>query len=288
MNEFIRRHEALTIGMLEGFDRVLFRGTLRSINYRNGLSGFLWRRRIPWKDFGDWAHRATERLAAHARQVAQDAGRPYQYVSSAAVRKEDLVAEIVRRDGVREGLVCVLACVEPCLSADVNRNRAIRKLELVYRMRKCRFFYFYYVHPDLGLLHVRLQSWLPFDVQVCLNGRSYLQRQLDDLGIAYRKADNCFLEIADLPHAQRILDELISRDWGRTLDGLVGPLLKPLREKGEALQGVEGYYWTIRQSEFATDVMFRDAAALGQIYPDLCRHAIERFSCADVLRFLGH
>jgi hypothetical protein len=47
------------------------------------------------------------------------------------------------------------------------------------------------------------------------------------------------------------------------------------------------YYWTLRQSEVATDVLFRDAAAVQAFYPRWIDHALKQFSCQDVLRFLG-
>jgi len=47
------------------------------------------------------------------------------------------------------------------------------------------------------------------------------------------------------------------------------------------------YYWTSYQSEWATDVSFRNTAALQAIYPQLARGAISAFGSRDVLRFLG-
>jgi hypothetical protein len=48
-----------------------------------------------------------------------------------------------------------------------------------------------------------------------------------------------------------------------------------------------GYYWSLRQSEYATDVLFTDAAALREVYPHLLSHALQHFHAEDVLRFLG-
>jgi len=48
------------------------------------------------------------------------------------------------------------------------------------------------------------------------------------------------------------------------------------------------YYWTSEQTEWATDVLFRDATFLQGLYPTLLRHAIDSFQASDVLRFLGH
>ncbi len=48
-----------------------------------------------------------------------------------------------------------------------------------------------------------------------------------------------------------------------------------------------GYYWSVQESEWATDVMFRDAGALAGLYPHLIRHATTHLGSRDVLRFLG-
>ena len=47
------------------------------------------------------------------------------------------------------------------------------------------------------------------------------------------------------------------------------------------------YYWSIYQSEWATDVMFRRASDLAVIYPALVLHGMQTFSSGDVMRFLG-
>jgi hypothetical protein len=46
-------------------------------------------------------------------------------------------------------------------------------------------------------------------------------------------------------------------------------------------------YWSIYQSEWATDVMFRNASDLQAIYPAMVMHGMRTFSSEDVLRFLG-
>lgn len=47
------------------------------------------------------------------------------------------------------------------------------------------------------------------------------------------------------------------------------------------------YYWSIYQSEGATDVMFRQPSDLAAIYPPLVLHGMHTFSSGDVMRFLG-
>ena len=47
------------------------------------------------------------------------------------------------------------------------------------------------------------------------------------------------------------------------------------------------YYWSLDQSEWATDVLFRSPDALAKLYPSLIRHGIEGFGSPEVMRFLG-
>jgi hypothetical protein len=287
MNEFTKAHESVVIGVLEGWDRMIFRGTLPRLSYVEGLAGYLRYRGILLKDFVNFGKRVTATIERRCQALARQAGRPYQYVASSRVSKERLVQGMVVQDQVKEGLVCVLSCVEPCRSFEVYKNGALKRLELVSRERKCRFFYLYYLHREFGLMHVRIQSWLPLDVQVYINGRSYLQKRLEKAGMFYRQYDNTFLEIADVSRAQAMLDELTTRRWESTLWKLVRPVMGQLFGGDGLLRDLAGYYWTIRQSEYATDVIFKSAAELREVYPALCRHAMERLASPDVLRFLG-
>lgn len=285
MERFVTRHGDRIVGILSGFDRMLFRGTLRSISYVDGLDKFLSSQHVLYKDFYSYVTRVSGRLKTHAMAVAAEAGRPYEYVASAQVRKEDRARAIADRDGISEGLVCVLSCVEPCHSFTIRRDRDAQRLRLVRGERKCLHLYFYFQDPDFGLMHVRLQTWLPLTIQVCINGRAWLARQLARAAIACTQVDNCFTAIADPARAQTLADDLIDWPWERWLHQL-GQLVNPWVRRKDGL--FHDYYWSVRQSEYATDVMFRDAAAVQAVYPALLRHGIELFHSEDVLRFLGH
>ncbi len=59
-------------------------------------------------------------------------------------------------------------------------------------------------------MHVRLQTWFPFNVQVCLNGREWLVKELQKAGIGYLRHDHYVHHVDDLAAAQRLLDEEIA------------------------------------------------------------------------------
>ena len=284
MDAFIQRHEQDVIGVLSGFDRMRFRGTLRSISYAQGVDRFLGAMGVAYKDFKDFAMGLSGRLVDHAEEVAQRAGRPFEYLASSGQDKQARAEQIAARDGITEGLVCILRSVEPCMSFSIRRNDR-GGFGFRCEQRKCLHLYYYYMDREFGLMHVRVATWLPFGISVCLNGREYLARRMSKAGIAFEQRDNCFVWIEDVQLAQQMLTDLESRKWERWL--------KMLSNRVNPLVGTSGgldlhpYYWSVSESEYATDVMFRDARTLSRVYPALVDHAIQRFDSRDVLRFLG-
>jgi hypothetical protein len=285
MQSFVQRHAESVTGVVSGWDRLLFRGTLLSLSHPQGMGSFLGSHRVMYKDYGRWAMSLSDRLKAHAQRMARDAGREFRYLACSSLRKEEVTRQIMQRDQIQQGLVCVLSCVEPCRTIGVQRERATKQLKLVKQQRKCLHLYFYYLDREFGLMHVRLQTWLPFGIQICINGREYLARRMQRAGIGHEQRDNCFVRIEDLPRAQKMLDALDSRRWARTLEAFarrVNPLIGP-----SAGLNIWGYYWTIRESEYATDVMFKDAASLQAVYPQLVDYAMKQMGSSEAMRFLG-
>lgn len=285
MKEFVSRHAEKIIGSLSGFDRLLLRGTIRQLAHVAGLTGFLSYKSILLKDFTRYAEAITERIKSDTKQLAEAAGRPVRYLSSSRTSKEEAAREILKKNPVDSGLICVLTCVEPCMSYEVHRNRQRKILQPRAGIRKCLHLYYYFLDPELGLMHARLQSWFPFGIQICLNGREWLAHQMDRAGIAYRQRDNCFTWIEDLPAAQRLMDKQLRTNWPRRLDSIRQQIFPSHSTVfGDA---TVPYYWSVHQMEWATDIMFQDPQALAALYPHFTRYAISHFSSADVLRFLG-
>lgn len=283
--QFLARHGQDVTGVVHGFDRLRLQGSLRHLYCPELMAMYLERAGGLYKDFKAHVVAVTERIRGAAEHLATSAGRPVHYLRSTAIRKEDLATEIRRRDGIDEGLIAVFSAVEPCRTWFMRGDRERRALDLRLQWGKCIHLYFYLVHPQLGLMHLRLQTWFPFLVHVCVNGREWLSRQLTQAGIAFTRADNCLPTIADLPAAQALLDAQVSTRWDRILEPLIAQFHPTHRELRRVMP--LDYYWTVAESEYATDVMFRDRAALQRIYPALVHHSVMSFGAEQVLRFLG-
>jgi len=285
MREFIAKHRDKITSVLSGFDRLVFRGTLRSISFPDGMRHYLHANDVLLKDFGSHVDRVSKQLKDASLDKARALGRPVQYLDSSKVDKEEIAREVMTRDGIGEGLVCVLTSVEPCWSFEVHRNREMQKLELKSRQRKCLFLYQYWMHPKFGFMNARIQTWFPFAIQICMNGREWLGRQLDRAGIKYAAADNCFPWIEHWAKAQRLMDQQLRTDWPKVL-GPIAQQLNPIH--GTLFKKYPArYYWTTYQSEWAIDVGFGKAAELKRLYPRLVHHAMTTFGSSDVMRYLG-
>ena len=284
--DFIQRHAASVMGVLSGFDRVRFRGTLRWLCYPDGLGKHLSVIGVLLRDFKGFMTDVTTRLRKSTEALAETAGRPMKYLTNSSVSKEDVAREMAERDGVREGLIGILSAVELCRSFDIGWDERRRHLELRSALRKCLHYYHYWIHPEWGFMHARLQTWFPFTVHICINGREWLARQMDRENLAYVQRENCFVRIADVKRAQRLMDRQLRVNWGKMLNALVPhfhPIYKHLFPTCPS-----GYYWSADESEWATDVMFRSPGQLAENYPRLIRYGIEHLGSREVMRFLGH
>src|SRR5262249_33992943 len=158
------------------------------------------------------------------------------------------------------------------------------RLEVARAARKCLFFYFYIMDRELGFMHVRLQSWFPFSIQVYVNGREWLCRELERRGVGFERSDNKILRIDDPALAQRLAQEFAERKWENVLDALArryNPYLTQVERSGFGR-----YYWVVDQCEVATDIMFKSRKTLDEVLPEMYEAALLHFSPDDVLRFL--
>ena len=285
MERFLAKHAEHVMGTLSGFDRLVFRGTLRMLAHRGGMLTYLSKVGVLMKTFAGHAQGLTQQLRSASEALARETARPIRYLASSAANKEDIARKIAADDHIDRGLICILTAVEPCLSYELVRDRNAKTLELYPRHRKCLHLYHYQIHPVFGFMHARIQTWLPFAVQICLNGREWLARSMDAAGLHYIKRDNCFTWLEDADKARQLMDRQVQSDWPDLLNSLAHSL-NPSHDRMFADFPME-YYWSTYQSEWATDILFRDRATLARLYPRLVQHGLTTFLSPDVMRFLG-
>jgi len=283
--QFVSRHSQKVIGVLQGFDRVRAQACLRALYHPSVMEYYLLSQKLLFKDFKSHVTKITDRVRQAASDLAERLQRRVIYLQSNCYHKEELARDIQRQDRVKEGLIAVISAVEPCRTWFVHGNRQTKHLELKLNWGKCIHLYFYWLHEQLGFLHLRLQTWFPFLIQICFNGREWLARQMDRAGLKYERRDNCFTWIEDMAQAQRLLDQQLAIPWQGLFEPLVDLCHPHHREINAPLKS--SYYWTLAETEFATDIMFKNQLALQRIYPALVHHSVMSFGSEQVLRFLS-
>ncbi len=285
MKAFVSKHAGEVIGVVSGFDRLVFRGTLRLLAHHLGMQQYLWAMQVLLKDFANHAEAVTRQLREASEAHGHSTGRPIHFMPSSASSKEERARTIARQYAIEQGLICILTAVEPCLSYDIIRDRAAKRLRLLPRHRKCLYLYHYQIHPIFGFMHARIQTWFPFAIQICLNGREWLARAMDAAGLGYVRRDNCFTRLEDPLRTQQLMDRQVQAAWPKLLDGIAHNL-NPRHDAMFAAFPVH-YYWSTYQSEWATDIVFRNSAGLARLYPKLVQHGLTTFLSPEVMRFLG-
>jgi hypothetical protein len=122
LEKFIARYRSLVTGVLSGFDRLVFRGSLLPLFRDGGMFFFLERAGVRLLDFKDFVTRTSDRVKEAAYAEAARLGRPVQYLESSESDKEKIAKRMLADQPIDRGLICVLTAVEPCMSFEYHRS----------------------------------------------------------------------------------------------------------------------------------------------------------------------
>lgn len=278
MQQFIARFEDQIQGTLSGFDRVVFRGSLRRLTHSQGMKMYLIQNGILCKQYQDHVKQVSQELKEASLEPFRREQLPIRHIYDPRADKDEIARAVASERGIREGNVCALTAME--LSPTFQHE----KTTMAVRWRPNLAIYHYRMDPRFGWCHARIQTWFPFYVHVCMNGREWLARRMDQEGIRYSRQQNTFPWVQDCRRAQELFDEQLGIDWSQNLQPFA-ERLNPLH--AEIFRNfTTAYYWSAFQCEWATDVLFRPGC-LARLEPLLLRHGLLNFSSADVLRFMG-
>src|SRR5499427_4406420 len=275
------RHADQIAGVLSCYDRILVFGTLPGICFAEGMTSYLYSRKVRIFDYPRFAQPFRDELRENAERLAKENGIEIEHIRKRNVRKEELVEAVLAKRGRHPGLVAIFSAMEPCASYQPWHNKQTGKTYLRPDDGKCLHYYFYFIDEELGLTYVRVPTWLPCRLQIYFNGHNWLAAQLRKQNISYQLRDNALVEIGDWRQAQQIADGWQAKRIHRKLDEFAQrfcPIFGQL--------GVQ-YHWSIDQCEDATDIVFYRQADLGAIYENLTRTAIHSVKADNIATFLG-
>jgi DNA-binding HxlR family transcriptional regulator len=278
---FEARHAQNILGRLVCFDRLLLFGTMQVLHNPNALHGMLQDAGWGAFDFKLFCQPLTDALRANAEALAQRHGLTIQFITDSRLRKEDLARAILQQRGSQPGLVCIFSAMENCATFAPRKAGGQHRSDWIKPVAgRCLHYYFYFLDEQLGLLHVRVPTWLPFRLQFCLNGHDWLACRLRQAGVSFTQQDNAFSDIGDWGKAQQLSEQLDVRALEQRLQHYA-------RLCAPAVQRFGRYYLSIAQAELSLDIAFRSPEALEPVVQRLCRESLLTVGVEAVAAYFG-
>lgn len=276
------RYQTELLGVLSCYDRMIITGTLPGACYAGGMTSFLHSRHIKIFDYAKvFADPLRERIRKCAHELADAHGVSIEHVNKPHIRKEDLVSKVIAQRGKHSGLVHILSAMEACSAYEPWHDKKSHKTFLRPILGKCLHYYFYFIDEEVGLCYLRVPTWCPFRLQFYCNGHSWLETKLTANGVGYAMADNAFIRLDDFTKAQSLSNQLKPDDLHRILNRYA-VMCCPVFDVFE-----QQYHWSLLQTEYSTDLVFRSGTMLSSLYEDISRQAVIAVKAEQVSSFLG-
>ena len=124
MQQFIDKYREQINGVLTGFDRLVFRGSLRRLNYgrwdqglqslvAQGMEQYLWQNHVLFKDYLDHVKQVSRKVKQASVQPLVEQGLPVEFLRGPSADKEEIARAFAAERKLTGGLVCALSGVEP-------------------------------------------------------------------------------------------------------------------------------------------------------------------------------
>jgi hypothetical protein len=224
--ELIRDHVTLEV---ECVDRLYLNGYIATLQTPGQLVCFLTRHRghcIPSpKLLGD----ITQQFHNKVKRFARSVGIPIVEFTKGE-RKDDIAKSYHARFRKPHGVVFIGVAQEKAWAFKAKPIKQGKHVHFDYsRQSVCvTHYYFYLLDPQWGPAFLKVCSYAPFTMKLCLNGHEWLKRQLKKAGIPFEALDNGILSCANLKPLKALCERLKSEDIQSFFDRWLKTLPMPL------------------------------------------------------------
>jgi hypothetical protein len=208
------------------------------------------------------------------------------------VRKEDQMAPLLRRmeRQNRYGVYFIYKSMEQGPTFRCHSPKFPTKDPHYTLLRKTRsrftHYYFYLRDPQLGPMILRVASFLPFQTTYYINGHCFLEAELNQAGIPFRKKDNAFLSV-DNPHmlqqaSNRFTSELLQERFDYWTF-LLGPKFSKRERKAMNLHR----FYAFCQVEYCLNFIFRKSFPIHKLFERSCELGLFELTAEKVSQIFG-
>ncbi len=145
-----KRYENQLCGVLSCFDHIVITGTLPGACFPDGMTSFLFAKKIRIFDYPAFALTLRDRVRANAQSLAANHGLDIEHINKPHIRKEAVVAKVLSERGDHPGLVNIISAMESCTAYQPWHDKTTHQTELRYDSGKCLHYYFYFIDATVG------------------------------------------------------------------------------------------------------------------------------------------
>jgi len=280
-NNILTNHKNEIAGVISVNDRIIIRGNLPGISYKDGMTSYLYSNKIKIFDYVKFASDLRDEYNVYVANFAKENNIPVKALNSYKISKENEVRKYLEIRGDSPGLICILSAVEGCPTYYPWRDKKTGKSFLRYRPGKCKHYYFYFMDEEFGLCYLRIATYAPFGLQFYCNGHNILAKKLDKAGIKYHMLDNSFDYIGNYERTQELANSIDTQQLKARLE-YYAKLYCPVHGRFSS-----HHHWSIMQIEYSTDIIFKSREALAGIYEDITKTAVHTVKVNNIATFLG-
>ena len=157
---------------------------------------------------------------------------------------------------------------------------------LAHQRSRFTHFYFYIRDEIVGPMVMRVASFFPFQATYYLNGHSFIEQELNRSNVGFRKHDNAFLAVDDLPALQRAADRLSPEIIRKRLDYwtfLLGPKFSSKERKQMNLSR----FYAVAQIEYCRNFIFKRNFPIHKIFERGCEIGLWRLTANRIAEIFG-
>jgi len=254
VSELIEGHVTLSI---EGLDRIYLNGYVPVLQTPQGVAYYF--NKCHNKPIPSTALMApmTERFVKSIEDFIKS-NEVDRVRFEAKQRKDEVTQEYLRQHPNKIGLLYVGVAQEKFTTLrtrkEQNKETGQSRATLYRSSVMCNQYYFYIADEDFGPLFIKMASYFPYTLRICMNGHEYLKRQLKKERIMYESLDNGILSCENPKRAQTIMNQLNENKIEKVIRKWLDKLPTPFTKKDIDF-GIH-YDLSILQAEFSLTQVF--------------------------------
>jgi hypothetical protein len=291
MELFSRLFGSLLVFVYHCFDRVVINGYLSGLSRPEQVVYFFHEvLRIPVITKEALRQRTVD-YQHWVEAFARNHDAPIEWAKK-GVRKEDAVMPSLRRMERNNayGVYFIFRSMEQGNSFRVSSPKYATKdpnYRILASQRSRYTHYYFYIRDEvMGPMIMRVASFFPFQATYWVNGHSFIERQLKQLEVSFRKNDNAFLAVSDPKALQEAANRLSAEIIRNRLEYWT-LVLGPKFSKKERLGINLSRFYALTQVEYCRNFIFKHRFPIRKIFERSCDMGLWRITGRKIAEVFG-